>query len=439
MPPGSAEGLALRAHIEARLGSDFLSAAVSRSAASRDRALGRLESPRGLRETLTRHAALVALQRGDGLDPDAVVAAGGPALTAAERRTLAATATAFAETAVELLRSARPDRGAALFAAVARHHAAWRSAADGQLIFADPFPDGAPVLRGRDAAERRDELAAVADEMRARLASARGILAKGAPLEERRYQELEALAARAREYARGAGGAPVRETSEALLPQRSREQPLPATRPLPAVRGALARGRLALRQQERALDARHPYHLLRSNCVTELARVLEASLGGAQRAQVVLGVRLDTGSPLDFVPRTFFERLAGEARRVRVERLPSYRERALARLAAAGRLRERSALTSRIYRRRAADGSFVLFSDGATAPRPLIGATNLAWSVADGALGLVTAPFDRGRRLKRAGYGALFSAPELAFVSIRKGSFDAASLRGAPQELLQAP
>jgi hypothetical protein len=43
----------------------------------------------------------------------------------------------------------------------------------------------------------------------------------------------------------------------------------------------------------------------------------------------------------------------------------------------------------------------------------------------------MTAPFDRGARVVRAGKGALFSAPELVFVSIRKGSFDAATLRRA--------
>jgi hypothetical protein len=39
----------------------------------------------------------------------------------------------------------------------------------------------------------------------------------------------------------------------------------------------------------------------------------------------------------------------------------------------------------------------------------------------------------RGDRLVRAGKGVLFSTPELVFVNIRKGSFDAATLRRAGQ------
>ena len=123
-----------------------------------------------------------------------------------------------------------------------------------------------------------------------------------------------------------------------------------------------------------------------------------------------------------------------------MERLPGHRERELNALRSregALRLyaRESNTLSSRIYRRRDADGSFLLFTDDVFWPRPLFGALNLAWSAGDAALGLLTAPFDRGRRLERAGKGMLFSVPELVFVNIRKGSFDAAGLgrnRDAP-------
>jgi hypothetical protein len=91
-------------------------------------------------------------------------------------------------------------------------------------------------------------------------------------------------------------------------------------------------------------------------------------------------------------------------------------------------LREVNSLTSRIYERRDRDGSFLLFSDDVLWPRPLYGAVNLAWALADGSVGVLAAPLDRGRRVRRAAVGAAFSFPELVFMNVRKGSFDAASL-----------
>ena len=55
---------------------------------------------------------------------------------------------------------------------------------------------------------------------------------------------------------------------------------------------------------------------------------------------------------------------------------------------------------------------------------PLYGVANLAAGMLEGGLGLVSLPFDSGKRLKSGAVGALFSLPELAFVNIRKGSFE---------------
>jgi len=120
---------------------------------------------------------------------------------------------------------------------------------------------------------------------------------------------------------------------------------------------------------------------------------------------------------------------------VRVERIPSYRERRLAELRQRAHpalvyAREANTLTATVYRRRAPDGTFLLFSDDVLLARPLYGALNLGYAAAQGVLGVLAAPFDRGARAVRASKGVLFSVPELFFVSIRKGSFDAGTLAG---------
>jgi len=70
------------------------------------------------------------------------------------------------------------------------------------------------------------------------------------------------------------------------------------------------------------------------------------------------------------------------------------------------------------------DDGFLFFSDGRVWLRPLQGAANLGYGLLQGALGVLTLPVDRGERLGDGVRGALYSLPELVFVSIRKGHFD---------------
>jgi hypothetical protein len=202
-----------------------------------------------------------------------------------------------------------------------------------------------------------------------------------------------------------------------------------------ALAEALADARHRVSMLDAGLAERYRYDLFFSNCATELVRSLNAGLGDPQAA---LGDRLEPNGGLGFVPFWLFRSARGRLEVSRVERIPSHRERLLAELRqrendALVFAREANTLTSRVYGRRAPDGSFLLFTDDAPWLRPLFGAVNLGWALADGALGLLTAPFDRGDRLVRAGKGVLFSTPELVFVNIRKGSFDAATLRRAGQ------
>lgn len=441
LDPASApdpDGAALRQRLAARLGAGAVEDQLALAARELREPPLAPGAARRQRETLALHAALLALRDAHGLDPAALVEpADGPPLAPDERAGLEALAARLEDDVAALLRSPRPDRGLALFAALARHHAARRSLASGRLALIDPHPDGAPVLGRRAVAARRDELTALADALAPDVARARRE-AVAAPDDERAWHALEGAAARRAEVERGArDGAPVRAPLGTLAPQRARTlAPLADVAPPGAIAAALASARTALRERDARIAAEQRYDLFRANCATELVRTLHAALGGRERAAAALGGDVEPGAGLGFVPFVLFDQVVARLPVGRVERLPAWRERALAALRARGgsawtRARETTTLTSQIYRRRDADGSFLLWSDGATLARPLQGAVNLGFAVADAALGVVTAPFDRGRRIARAGRGALFSLPELAFVSIRKGSFDAASLRRA--------
>ncbi|TME78459.1 MAG: hypothetical protein E6I48_00380, partial [Chloroflexi bacterium] len=81
-------------------------------------------------------------------------------------------------------------------------------------------------------------------------------------------------------------------------------------------------------------------------------------------------------------------------------------------------------LTSTIYPRNTDDSFFLLFTDDVVTPRPLFGTVNLAAGLGAAVVGVPLLPFDGGHTLMAGLRGAVFSLPELAFVNLRKGSFD---------------
>jgi hypothetical protein len=262
------------------------------------------------------------------------------------------------------------------------------------------------------------------------LRRARAALLAGAAPGESAYNLLEVAAALASEFEAAAEGGELR-----VLPQRSNPERARSTGEFPgpadpaALARATARTRHALEREREELAARWDYHLLRRNCITELLRLVNGSFESRSEIERALGGHLEPGEGLGFAPLAFFEQVKARLRVVGTERVVPYRERELARIFAADpgrlrRLREATVLTSSIYTPRRRDGAFLLFADGPAWSRPALGLVNLTWSLGALAPGLVAAPFDRGSRAHAAFSGALFSVPELAFLRLRKGSFE---------------
>ena len=162
------------------------------------------------------------------------------------------------------------------------------------------------------------------------------------------------------------------------------------------------------------------------NCVTELLASLEEALAGeAATAGFARARRRDPEAPFAFVPVVAGRVVARQLAISGANRLPSVRERLMARdpVPAWRRWRELGPLTSRTYRPHSADSPFLLFTTGSWATRPLAGAINLSASLVAGVGGLGALPFDRGRLLGRATQGVVMSVPELFFFNVRKGSY----------------
>jgi len=347
-----------------------------------------------------------------------------------------------------LLDSARPDWGLPLLVGMARLEVVAASARSGRLLLLDSFREDA-VLRDPE------QVDAVADGLAAGLATARRNLHRarqeafaGDTPRERDYAHLEAAANHFRELRQGlVARRPFHPFRPALWPRRGARRsglPGPVWEPT-ALRGALERISESERGYERRLADLYRYELVTRNCVSEIFASIEAALAAGQGREPASGARtrlestrqlgghVSSRGSFNFIPFASARSVARSYRVSADRRLLSYRKARLQAMYAEESpllvyLRESNTLTSTLYHRSTREPFFLFFTDDIVAVRPLYGALNLAAGLAEGLLGVLRAPFDRGATLRAGARGALLSLPELAFFNIRKGSMPHASL-----------
>jgi hypothetical protein len=311
--------------------------------------------------------------------------------------------------------SDRPGWAAALLVGLARLSALDRSLADGRLVVVDAYPDAPSRVAGSRLERHRALLPEVLDEARRELLDARERFASSPPT-ERTWADVETAANRVRELERVvAGGGELRLAPAPMLPSRSAALPFEP----PNVEGSTLRdAHAASIRREKAWSERQErqfgYHLLTRNCATEVFRVV----GGA------LGEPIAVEGSLDFIP-FLSARAVRERWRVVAEReIPSLRRRRAESGDAWDALREASPFTSNLRAAARRDSIFLWFTDDLPWLRPALGTANLATGVGAAVAGVVIAPFDDAEMLVAGLRGVLFSLPELAFVSIRKGAYE---------------
>jgi hypothetical protein len=354
------------------------------------------------------------------LDPDA------PPLGRDQRAALCRLRDALEESLATLAGSRRPDSGSALLLGAARLEALAASCERGAWLVLDAFA-GADLVSV--AAPQPRALALLGRDAEAARARAQARLLE-ARFDERRLSELEATFARAAELRRAARVGVLRVSDARPVPRRTGlrvDLPRPP-QDAAALGTALALAREREAEAEAAVAALHAYHLTSRNCVTELFRTANHALGDSPAAIAsALGGYLDPDAPGLFVPFVAAAAVRDHYRVVSDRIVPSLRALRVAALREqegplATALRELSPLTARSYERATADSPFLFFADGSPALRPLFGAANLATAAGASLVGLAEVPFDRGARLASGLRGMLWSLPELAFVSVRKGT-----------------
>ena len=446
----SAPLVELRRRVQAFYGKDFLQKRSAEARATLTQltpANSGFSFSRRYADLMTGLLAISALQRALPLQPDSFHAPAHDAylLRDDERSALSAFAARLTDELLDLLQSPRPDWGYPLLVGMARLVALHESVRTGRLVFLDAFGPSAHVIppvawRGREAM-----MIDLVDEAHAELDAARGLRTGGKPLREADYTRLESASNRFIELYRGiTEQRGVRVQSGLLLPSRAAQRSdliIPA-RSTAELQQDLAAAQARERATAHDLQQRYAYNLITRNCVSEIFRGLNSALAEATgrdapnandeplhaAARARLGGYLEPGAALTFIPFVSTRAVRDTYNVTATQELPSYRGQRLATMYRRENpfvvfLRESNTLTSTVYGPNPRDSFFVFFTD-AVPTRPLLGAVNLAAGLGAGAVGLAMLPFDGGSTLVAGVKGALFSLPELAFVNLRKGTFD---------------
>jgi hypothetical protein len=366
----------------------------------------------------------------DGLLIDAA-APGGTALSEGERRWLAAYRERLADAVLASLQANPAGSGYPLLLALARYAAISESLATGRLLVLDALPPAYRAERFTRVQEQRGSLNLLLSRLQAELPpTRRAVFALEEP-DESAYSQLESRASEIREIRRGlAENQPIRFTRRNAPPEGWGTALLHVSDIRPdALRQAEAVAAERAEAFRDRIETLYRYDLILRNCVTELVRAVDSAFPSIPAAEAALGGYLQPGEGLSFIPYRFFDLAPRHYRIESTTLLPSYRNRMLRQFAERDAgwtvlAAEASTWTSSLYEPQPGDSLFLLFTEDMFWPRPLFGAVNLVYGLGESAVGLLTAPFDDGRRLREGLRGALFSLPELAFGNIRKGSFD---------------
>ncbi|TGK31712.1 hypothetical protein EHQ12_03825 [Leptospira gomenensis] len=340
---------------------------------------------------------------------------------------------------IGILSERDPGWAYAALVVLGRLHAIEESLRIGSPVFLSSFPEDAPIVFKKNE-DDENNLNRLSEESWAVVSLARKKISSLEELSEKEYQIWEDATNRAFELETGIGTAiPVRVAVGKLVPQREKKFLIPMYFP---DEGTIAL-RLELskkREQEyhKILKNLYPFHLLYENCTTEILKNVQDSF---DRGEIPFpGERIDFPFSLSLIP--FYASYAvtkkwnneGETTAL------SFRKKKLSELKRKDpgfwtSLREISPLTSSFYKKNREDHFFPLYTDDVFWLRPVYGTINLGAGIGATAIGIFSAPLDRGEKFQKGFQSAFFSLPELVFFNIRKGTFPYVSVLDLPEEL----
>jgi len=374
--------------------------------------------------------ALRALENATPIQPSARIVPSGDEyeLSDAERSQVRAFAERLEDHLARLVTSKRPDWGYSLLLGMARLQTLSESLEVGRWVVLDSVPE-TPAFHSQRAVRRRAPYIIELDERAsAAFLEARTHFATTPEPGEPALAWLEESINRHAAFQHGfALNLAIPRYEGGLLPDR---MATPPGLPLPEVdlqtlRRAAEIAKTRERAHLNALKQTFGYQLVSNNCVTEIFATLNEKWDPAEA-----GTRTqkddDPERLLDFIPVVAYRKVLAAHADAETSEIPSYRRVRLEAMYEGENdlgvyLRESNTLTSTIYRRNDLEPFFLFFTEDALPLRPVYGILNFTTGIGEMLLGVLRAPWDRGRMFTSGLKGAAYSLPELLFVNLRKG------------------
>ncbi len=320
---------------------------------------------------------------------------------------------------LRLLESKRPDRGLALLVEMARYQAIKKSLSSNRLLVLDVFDKDSPAVSFKHYENDLDGLRLLLERLGKDVIDAQRAAVLESNLDEVRYSVLENLGSRFFELKNGLEKrCAIRIMDHQSIPRRGRTVQIPWSIDVSDKDKMVKAAKMACKHYKKEMKRLYYYNLLTRNCVTRLVDALNDC-----RAET--GLMFPHAVPVPFI---YFHSWRTSMDVSKTVFYPGYRSRQLKKLYECEYpllvyLREFNTISSRLYRPHPSDTAFILFTDDVLFVRPVYGLINGLYGATNMALGLATAPFDRGARFFQGFWGLIYSMPELFLSNIRKGSF----------------
>ena len=192
-----------------------------------------------------------------------------------------------------------------------------------------------------------------------------------------------------------------------------------------------------LERYTKGIQNLYSYHLVDQNCTTELIRYMNEMFPEGKIGNEVFWKPISNKViSFNFIPSVAAFKLESSDSTKQIKVYPSYRNLKRKQLDRFSEryFQDRFVPTSKIYKTNPIDHSFLFFTEETIWDRPIYGLFNTVWGIGYTTVGVITAPFDKGKRFSKGTETVFYSLPELVFFNIRKGHFPFITAKEIPEE-----
>lgn len=330
------------------------------------------------------------------------------------------------EEIISLLESKTNNKGYPLLVTIARYLVLQKSLENNSHYFLDSYGKNHTLFIG-SLIENRTFLSRIEKQLSTKVNSlAKGFFLKDEILSND-YTDMEDAVNRHLEIINGiVKSEPIRLNYEKMLPSKEENVFLNYINENDSsLRKLLEKVQANKNEYELALQKKYSFSLFSRNCTTEIFRSINAFFeqGNSESIRRLGGV-IKEDEFLVFVPVYAYYAVGEKYNVLQVKSISSLRSIILQKdPSIQNSILESNTITSRYYKFNDEDSWFLFFTDNVFWQRPVYGILNFTLGIGETVVGFGKIPFDDGKQFVKGLQGIFFSAPELVFFNVRKGTF----------------